>query len=261
MYQHEADALKRDLERLQLEHTLLRRDLERGLTGATHAADPEIARLSEENARLAQRVNNLEAGLAALNDPGRPVTELLVLASTRAAALLALIASRDDEATVRTLEAATSTLRSRTIYTNNDPYLTRWYVWPEGPRTVEDSDLERHDGDPDSDLPFALFLHKFHRGDADRDQHNHPWNLSVAIVLAGGYREERGSETKVVMPGMINVIRGDEFHRVDLLDPKAGSWSLFIAGRRTGGWGFKNATTGAFIPNKEYLAARAVRNT
>lgn len=174
--------------------------------------------------------------------------ELLVLASTRVAGLLGVLA-HDEATTVAKLESIVERLPSRTIATGGSPYLTRWYLWPEGPRDVDDEG---------SDLPFAMFLHKFHRGDADRDQHNHPWDLSVAIVLAGGYREERGTETRVVLPGTVNVIRGDDFHRVDLLNLVMGSWSLFVAGRKTGSWGFRDKATGSFIPQKDYLAAKGL---
>jgi hypothetical protein len=247
---YESDALKRDLERLRLEFDLEKGEHERTARRANEArnglenAQREIVELRDSGSRLTSRVDELEAAMPS------STAELLALASTRLTGLLGLIA-HDEVAVIRKLEAVTERLRSRTIHTDGNPYLTRWYLWPEGPRTAEDEDV-----DGDSDLPFAVFLHKFHRGDADRDQHNHPWDLSVAVVLAGGYREERGSETKIFTPGMINVVRGDDFHRVDLLNPAMGSWSAFVAGRRTGGWGFKDAATGIVIPNKEYPAAR-----
>ncbi len=146
---------------------------------------------------------------------------------------------------VKALKKLVVRLPFRTIETDGRPYLTRWYLWPGKPRSGPD--------DNGIDLPFAVFIHYFHRGDEDRDQHNHPWDASVALVLAGGYREERGNETHVYKPGSVNVIKGDDFHRVDLLDPKKGSWSLFIAGRNVQSWGFKLRDTGEFVPWQRYL--------
>lgn len=248
---YETDALKREIERLRLEFNLEKGEHERISRSASESrnalgdARREIAGLQEQHNGLKDRVETLESAMPS------STAELLVLASGRVAGLLGLIA-HDEITVIRKLEAVTEKLPNRTISTSGSPYLTRWYLWPEGPRTTENED-------DDSDLPFAVFLHKFHRGDGDRDQHNHPWDLSVAIVLAGGYREERGDEVRTVLPGTVNVIRGDDFHRVDLLDPAKGSWSLFIAGRKTGGWGFKDATSGIVTPWQTYLASKAMK--
>lgn len=59
----------------------------------------------------------------------------------------------------------------RVIQGESGPYLTRWTL------------REREDGGHD-------FLHFFHRGDEDRDLHDHPW-AGRGLVLAWGYREER----------------------------------------------------------------------
>lgn len=256
MYSYEIDAMKRDLERLRLEFNSEKNEHERtkrALHEATSRLEGicrDVTGLLESERRLTGDVTELLESKHQLTERV-PVAELLVQASTRMTGLLGVLA-HDEVTTVRKLEAVTERLPSRTIITGGSPYLTRWYLWPEGPRDVHDEG---------SDLPFAMFLHKFHRGDADRDQHNHPWGLSVAIVLAGGYREERGDETRVMLPGTINVIRGDDFHRVDLLNPTMGSWSLFVAGRKTGGWGFKDRTTGMVTPWEPYLAAKEAKAT
>jgi hypothetical protein len=128
------------------------------------------------------------------------------------------------------------------------PYLTRWYVWPKGPRTAEDAVTPT--------APFAVFIHFFHRSDEDRELHNHPWDKSVALILKGGYHEEREDGFRTFRPGDINVISKDDYHRVELLYPKKGSWSLFIAGKNVGSWGFKDERTGRHIPWKEYLGGK-----
>lgn len=58
-----------------------------------------------------------------------------------------------------------------------------------------------------------LFLHRFRRGDEDRELHNHPW-WGLSLVLVGGYLEERRVwaaggervETRRLRPGALNLI-------------------------------------------------------
>lgn len=257
---YESDALKRDIERLRLEFNLEKGEHDRTARSASESrnalenARREIAGLQEADRQMADRISELENRVETLEAAMPSSTaELLVLASTRLAGLLGLLA-HDEATTIAKLEAITERLPNRTIYTGGSPHLTRWYLWPEGPRTVEDADLERRESDPTCDLPFALFLHKFYRGDAGRDLHSHPWSLSVAIVLAGGYREEREDGIREFRPGSINVIRHDDLHRVDLLNPAMGSWSLFVAGARAGSWGFKLRESGEFVDRKSYTS-------
>lgn len=247
MSYHDIDSLKRELERLSLElhHIKGDRERDRNKTKETaqslESAQSEITELTRRVGELEDRTTHVEEAMPS------STAQLLVLASSRISGMLGILA-HDEGTTIRKLEAVTEKLPNRTITgTDGSPYLTRWYLYPARPRDADDEG---------SDLRFAVFLHKFHRGDVDRDQHNHPWDLSVAIVLAGGYREERGSEVKTFTPGMINVIRHNDFHRVDLLDPAAGSWSLFVAGSKTGEWGFRNKGTGTFISQKDYLATK-----
>lgn len=133
-----------------------------------------------------------------------------------------------------------------------NPYLTRWYLWPRGPRT-KDKPKGADDDAVTPDSPLAVFIHFFHRSDKDRDQHNHPWAKSWALILKGGYIEERGDKKRVFYPGMVNVITKDDYHRVDLLYPQRGSWSLFVAGRNVGSWGFKDRASGKHVHWRDYL--------
>ena len=134
----------------------------------------------------------------------------------------------------------------RVIYDREggSPYLSRWYL----------RQHTRGEG-------VAVFLHRFHRGDDDVELHNHPWEWSVALILSGGYREERrvGTSDHVIVrelrPGRLNVIRGTDFHRVDLYEGDA--WSLFLAGPHTGiGWGFWNRLTREFTPWREFITRK-----
>jgi hypothetical protein len=142
----------------------------------------------------------------------------------------------------------------RVIYdrAGESPYLSRWYLYP---ARTEDREEKRGQ--------FALFLHRFHRGDDDSELHSHPWSWSVALILAGGYREERRARlglcdaviTRAVRPWTFNIIRADDFHRVDLYEEDA--WSLFLAGPKTGvDWGFWDRATGAFLPWREFITRK-----
>jgi len=122
-------------------------------------------------------------------------------------------------------------LRKRVIYTDEGgPYLLRVYLTP-------DRDWWRNW------LP-GVFLHRFFRSDSDRELHNHPWRWALSIILSGGYREERmerdriGVTSRILIPSEVNFITDRTFHRVDLLDPVNGAWTLFIVGPRFRDWGF-----------------------
>ena len=129
------------------------------------------------------------------------------------------------------------------------PYLSRWYLYGSRPG------VERTG-------PVAVFLHRFHRGDDDMELHSHPWAWSLAIILAGGYKEERRIHAfgrswvtlRTWRPGDINFIRGEDYHRVDLLEDD--SWSLFIAGPHAGDWYFWNRHTDETTFWKTFIARK-----
>ncbi len=108
---------------------------------------------------------------------------------------------------------------SRPIPPKGDTYLTRYFLLR---------------------LPMGagIFLHFFHRSDADRELHSHPW-WGLALVLGEGYREERrvghaGAyhvESRICLPLSFNLIRTDTFHRVDLLRARGGMLDALL--RRT----------------------------
>lgn len=165
-------------------------------------------------------------------------------------------------------------------------YLSRYYLLG-GPRDAETFDDH---GAPTamtkwSWLPFNIMLHKFHMSDDAGELHSHPWRWSLAIILAGGYREERRVKafrivlsndgiggTRQMFIGYrvanrlhkpwrpwapwrgLNVIRATDYHRVDLLEKD--SWSLFISGPRVGSWGFWDRETGETMPWRAFYAAK-----
>lgn len=116
---------------------------------------------------------------------------------------------------------------------NNLPYLSRWYLF--GRRSDENRQVDTENGDyyPSAvERPWNLFLHHFHRGDDAGALHSHPWKWSLSLVLAGGYSEERrigdSVERRLLLPFSFNVIRANDYHRIDLLGQ--GAWTLFLAG-------------------------------
>jgi hypothetical protein len=132
------------------------------------------------------------------------------------------------------------------------PYLSRWYLIGAQP------EVNRH-GNPVGRVrksPIQVLLHRFHRGDHDGELHSHPWAWAIAIVLAGGYVEDRRVGDRVITrrcgPGTINVIRADDYHRVDLIG--AESWSIFITGPKATTWFFWCRERLARSPWRSFLA-------
>lgn len=91
----------------------------------------------------------------------------------------------------------------------------------------------------------VAYLHHYLRSDPDNSLHDHPWDWAVALPLAGGYDEVRlaGFDTNGMRLhiarrrcGRPYRLTGADFHRVALCGPS--SWSLFIHGPFTKGWGF-----------------------
>lgn len=158
-------------------------------------------------------------------------------------------------------DAILSRFPARVIETDGDPYLVRWYVCGRTPEHF-------HRVAPRlAWLPVTVFVHCFLRSDQGRDLHNHPWTTSVSLILKGGYVEERLIRPRVIRcrrfsPGSVNVIRRNDFHRVDLLADRC--WTIFIAGRKVSSWGFLDRERGEWVHWREYLSperrrARAVR--
>jgi hypothetical protein len=99
-------------------------------------------------------------------------------------------------------------------------------------------------------LPFSLYLHQFHRPDADEAPHNHPWKWSCSLILVGGYWEYRISantpaRTKWKGPFTLNWIPHGVYHMVTKMRFRK-TWTLFLAGPRVSDWGF-------LVPNRGHV--------
>lgn len=114
----------------------------------------------------------------------------------------------------------TSKLPCRLIEVGNKPYLERYYL----------GQL----------LGVTFYLHRFVSSDSERHTHNHPWKYGGAVILSGGYTEERfvdmcpglesGYLSKLRRRRWFNRVDGRTFHRIH--DAKPGTWTLFFHGRR-----------------------------
>ncbi len=124
-----------------------------------------------------------------------------------------------------------------------EPYLERFSV--------------RAKPDGDQRYPWGVYLHHF-LVDDDYELHNHPFQ-AASLILTGGYTETRIVDGKYIWrelrPGMINRLGPDTMHRVDLLDPKRGAWTLFFYWGRTPSWGFWNPLSNTFMDWKRHKTA------
>lgn len=127
----------------------------------------------------------------------------------------------------------TARLPCRLISLDSGPYLERYYLG-----TL---------------LGVTFYLHRFVSCDGERHLHNHPWRWGGALVLCGGYIEERGRDlcpaagpagwwTERVRVQWLNVVNGTTVHRIAEVEPR--TWTLFFHGPREQvggqpkGWGF-----------------------
>lgn len=97
----------------------------------------------------------------------------------------------------------------------------------------------------------TFFLHRFLASDPDRGLHDHPWDLSWSLIVGGGYKEKRlmmrdgkpWMTVRRLSAGMVNVIRGDDFHQV-VMEPGRPAWTIFCHGPRVKKWGFVASRAG-----------------
>lgn len=121
------------------------------------------------------------------------------------------------------------------IYVADELYLNRYFLWPN-----KYKEKSANHG--------RVLIHQFVRGDYDRRPHNHPWSWADAVILQGGYTEDRvvgfedGKiliENPVYRQGDLNRLTGMDFHRVHSVQPD--TWTLFKHGPHVKDWGFINA--------------------
>jgi len=103
---------------------------------------------------------------------------------------------------------------------------------------------------------WTVYLHHYLRSDPDRGPHDHPWSWAVSLPLAAGYVEERLDGFNAKGPRLRYIRRrpfvpyrltGRDFHRV--ISNGRTSWSLFIHGPYTKGWGFLRSTHAVPLPD------------
>ncbi len=95
-------------------------------------------------------------------------------------------------------------------------------------------------------FPFNVFIHKFVKGDDDKDVHDHPWGFAH-IILSGGYWEyvledpedENNTNVRKVWrgAGYWNIAGPDHRHRIELR-PGTKPWTIFIPFKQSNEWGF-----------------------
>jgi hypothetical protein len=107
-----------------------------------------------------------------------------------------------------------------------DRYLTRWVLWG---RRGKDG-LRRNGDGP------KVFLHCFHRGDAEPYFHDHPWPF-WSLILWGGYWEHAPSGKRWCGPLSLLRRPAEWQHRVEVPQGKR-CWTLLFVGRAVRRWGF-----------------------
>jgi hypothetical protein len=113
------------------------------------------------------------------------------------------------------------------IQRDNNPYLTRWHV---------------HHGENG-----RIYLHYFHRGDAENYNHDHPWSF-WSLIIWGGYWEitpkPDGTEKKKwYFPGMLLKRPAEWQHRVVVPEGKI-AITIIWTGKKERSWGFWCPKTG-----------------
>ena len=115
-----------------------------------------------------------------------------------------------------------------------DRYLTRWTLL--GKRFGTDRG--------------KVFLHLFHRGDADPYFHDHPWAF-WSLILWGGYWEETPTGKKWYGMGRLLRRPAEWKHRVEL-PPGRKCWTLIWCGPKSRSWGFWSPECG-FVPWRQHM--------
>jgi hypothetical protein len=133
-------------------------------------------------------------------------------------------------------------LRKTILASDGSDYIRRWYLSGKPQPT---------DGTWQVTGPEHYIHQILQSDDTTRGLHNHPWRWAISIIIWRGYYEDRldlndlsGRHVHGIpvrrrrfWPGMINIIRETDFHRIELVNGKP-AWTLFLTGPRIKGWGF-----------------------
>jgi hypothetical protein len=103
-----------------------------------------------------------------------------------------------------------------------------------------------------AERPFlpSIRIHFIHRTDADRHEHDHPWNART-FILAGTYVEQRDGVEYIRRTGTSARLNRGEFHKITYLS-YAPVVTLFVTWGRRSDWYFN--VDGEAVPHLEYLA-------
>ncbi len=123
-------------------------------------------------------------------------------------------------------------------------YLTRWVLWGrKGP-----------DGTRRNGPGGKIFLHWFHRGDAEAYFHDHPWPF-WSLILWGGYWEQTPAGKRWYGPLSLLRRPAEWKHRVEVPDGRR-CWTLIWTGPKVRTWGFHCPGAG-FIGWRKHEANQA----
>jgi hypothetical protein len=134
------------------------------------------------------------------------------------------------------------------IIKDGDLYMDRYWLFNPYPDTgASGADRKRWQ------FPISIRVHHIVLPDQDRDMHDHPWNARTTI-LRGNYTELRLIDSRVKQ---FMRFRGDtatlafgDFHRITDIS-EGGVWTMFVAGKYRGSWGFD--VNGTKVPWRTYI--------
>lgn len=143
-------------------------------------------------------------------------------------------------------------------------YLTRFYIWG-APRMADGSSPFETQGAVRLGATRARgtqgFFHRVARSDERPELHNHPWDWAYALILWGGYMEERCEGMfgpivrRRVWPGQVVRLGRNTYHRIELIDGRP-SYSFFLAGPLCSAWGFIDKLTRKYVPARMLRGAK-----
>lgn len=134
----------------------------------------------------------------------------------------------------------------------SDVYMYRWWLFNSYPNSSDGASRRWSNWLP------SIRMHRIMRADQERNLHDHPWNART-FILRGWYKEEREEECgrrvcPTRRPGDTARLQFGQFHRITEVS-EDGVWTLFVAGKKRGTWGFKVGDKK--VPWRTYLGIEA----